>query len=288
MKKLFFLSLILVSSYTYAQNDSTTTAPSDSTRTVATPAKTATPNFCWGSKINLDMEYVFKNDDVTEDLKTSYTAKEIKGIYENIVMHDRTIWIDLDNQQYMCSLLWPFFTFIMNGTYDKKELAEAGGAFLSAFGTKDFITDLNNVDFGLSIAKMLRAKVPVLEGFNGKDKPNDYPDDYAKFSSQPNNTIVVDLMNSNENFFLSLKTFLKEKGTSLKNITVDDLFNLLVYLNDKNYLDMEYFSRTEPSYLKEVSYFDKVNKHKNKDGIEETYYDTYAGTVLTELKKIKN
>lgn len=264
MKKLFLLSLIILSSYAYAQNDQTQTS--------------TTP--CWGAKLYLEADYMFENN-FKQELQTSYTAKEIEGIYQHILLHDRTFYGDQINRQFMCSLLWPYFTFIMKGSYELKDFTSATTAFIEALGSDVFITKLNSLDKKLKI-------LPILEGFNGKNKANDNANAYKKFAEDSKNLILINLMNSNENLFLSLKTYLNDKkATSLKDITVDDLFNLLIYLNGKQYLDTEYFSRLD-SGGNTVSYFDKETKYKGDDGNEGTYYDAYAAKVLTELKKIEN
>ena len=64
--------------------------------------------------------------------------------------------------------------------------------------------------------------------------------------------------------------YLRNKDTNLKDITADDLFGLLTYLNGKQYLDKDYFSHNHPT-LGEVSSF-----------------DAYGTEVLAELKKTYN
>ncbi len=227
MKRLFLLSLLILSSYTTVQAA------------------------CWDAKIPIDPSV----EGVSDELKKKYTSDEIVSIYSNIIMPTGTTINHLYNKQYMCSIIWPYFAFIMNGTYKQKEFKSATTVFIQTFGNEVFINRLNSVD---ELTKIM----PAIKGFNGKDKPNDNPSAYEKFSSNPKNKVLVNLMNGNEALFISIKTYFNEdeKNSSLKDIKIDDLFGFLLYLQDKKYLDMEYLPE----------------------------FDEYSKDLLSELSKIQN
>lgn len=216
MKKIFLLSLVILSSYTYANDDQTLTST----------------EICWGATLPLDADY----DGATDELKTSYTAQEIEGIYKNIMVLGSENNSALEQKKYICSILWPYFTFIIKGTYEQKELGTASQAFIEVFGTKIFIEqDLKG------LGKKMQM-IPVLKGFKGKGVENANPGAYKRFSNDSNNQFFLDIMDNNENVFKSLAGYLNvDQKTSLKNITTADLFGLITYLEVKGDLDEEYF-----------------------------------------------
>ena len=228
MKKLIVLLLVFTSTYTYAQTKK---------------------SICWGAILPIDAGYVLDNDDenITQKIQETYTSKYVVGIYKNI---NKKIMKDLGHKESMCALLWPYFTFIMNSTYKQKEFVDATQAFIEIFGTEPFIAQLNNLDKKLKI-------LPVLKGFNGKDKANDNQKDYDDVASSTNNQVFINLMNGNEKIFLSLKTYLKYDGISLNDLTVEDLFGLLEYLNKNGQLDLEYFPELD-TYKKDI--LEELNK----------------------------
>ena len=197
---------------------------------------------CWGAELQLS------DDNINPKLMFEYTAKDAIAIFTNINVPET------DHKEFMCSVLWVYFSFMKKGNYDKKEMAGVTQAFISRVGTQMFLDKLNGM------TKILKV-LPVLEGFNGKSKPNDNESAYVKFSTQENNKFFVDLMDNNENIFLAIKDFLKDdqKG-SLKNIVAADLFNLVVYFSDKGYLDPDYFGKFNEYRLELETELSKINK----------------------------
>lgn len=215
---------------------------------------------CWGKQLPLDPDYYF-NHDIENTLKNDYSIKQLKQIYENLIARDYNpnLSFSHDTQQgYICASLWPYFTFIKKGTYTQKELSSATTLLINVIASEEFIEKLNGLT---KKGKIL----PVVKGFNGSNIPNDNLNQYNAFSSEEGNQLFIDIMNNNERVFLSLKNFINEdekQKSSLKDIEIKDIFELLMYLNNNNHLDPLY-----SNYL-------------NANG--------YPTAILSELMKIEN
>jgi len=231
MKKFFLLFLFIFSSYANSQ--------------------TSEP-ICWGGHLPLNPVYAVEKDGEVPTLKTIYTAEEIEDIYKNILTpHISAYNSELYYKQYMCAMLWPYFTFVIKSTYTPKEFANATQAFIESVGAEDFIERYNL----LEKIKMFS----VVKGFNGKDKPNENEKDYVKFSAKQSNLVFIDLMNSNEKVFFSLKTYLTDKDKTLKNLTIEDLFNTFISLKEKKYIDMGYFPNFKENETALLTELKKIN-----------------------------
>ncbi len=198
---------------------------------------------CWGATLNTDFDY---NGD--DELKRSYTADEVVNIYTAMMVPSNLY----TPQEYVCTFLWPYFSFLKNGYYDNKELVDASTAFIQAAGTEEFLNRLNNLDHKLKL-------IDILKGYNGKYKDNDNKSDYERFSKSDKNLFFIAIMDNNEKAFMSLRSFLnKKEKSSLKDITGEDLFNFILYLNSEEFLDTDYFPRLEEFKEELVSEFKKI------------------------------
>jgi len=198
---------------------------------------------CWGATLNTDFDY-----SGSDELQKTYTATEIVGIYTSVISAS-----ELDEpKEYVCTFLWPYLSFLKNGFYDNKELTDASTAFIQAAGTEEFLNRLNNLDYKLRL-------LDILKGYNGKYRDNDNKADYEKFSKSDKNLFFIEIMDNNEKAFLSLRSFLNRKEkSSLKDVTGEDLFNFVLYLNSQEFLDKDYFPRLEEFKDELMSEFKKI------------------------------